>query len=469
MSSVPLAARPLVASPRVQLLLLGLGTLGVPLDTATNIAFPAITAAFAIPIEHIQWVVICYVLTHAGLTLAFGRIGDLFGHAAVFRLGLAWSAAAYLACAFAPSYGWLLAGRAMQGVGAALILACGPALATMLYPEERRARALAIYAAMFAVGQALGPSIGGLLVQAFGWPAVYWARAPIMLLALLLLRLPRSEAGSGARPAFDVPGAGLLLAALTCLLLAVNFAGLAAAGNPLPLALAAAAVAAGIGFVRWERRTPAPVLDLQVFRVPGFAMLNLANMLANLAGFAVLLLVPYWLARFGGMPWHWAGLVLALSPLGTVLASPPTGRLLARFPPDAVACGGAAILAAGLGLTALWRPDSPVALLAAALLLQGIGAGVFQVAYLESVTATLPRHQRGVAGGLANVTRTMGVVVGASLLMALFRSVEAAGPTGDAGFLAGFAAAFLAAAAVALAGLAAAAAAMRWRAGAGSP
>jgi len=439
-----------VASPRLQLFLLGLGTLGVPLDTATNIAFPAITAAFAIPLEDIQWVVICYVLTHAGLMLGVGRVGDLFGHARVFRLGLAWSAIAYLLCAAAPSFGALIFCRFLQGIGAALILSCGPALATSLFPESRRARVLGAYAAMLAVGAALGPSAGGILVQEFGWSAVYWARTPAMLLALALLRLPPSRPTCG-RPAFDLPGACLLALALSLLLLALNRLKGLLDGDLLALALALASLGAGYACVRWERLTPSPVLDLKVFRQGPFAFLSLANVLLNLAGFAVMLLVPYYLARFAALPWYQAGFVLALSPFGSMLAAPLAGRLLARTAPYRVAFGGGGILALGLGLIAAWGSEASLPSMAAALVLHGIGAGLFQVAYLEHVTATMPRADRGVAGSLANVTRTMGVVTGASLLMLLFRSVQSSGPGGDAGFLAGFASTFGAAAALCLA------------------
>ena len=137
--------------------LVGLGTSVVPLDSAVNIAFPDITASFGLPIQQIQWVVICYVLTHASLMLAFGRVGDIFGHARVFRAGLLWNGAAFLCCAAAPSFGWLLFCRILQGIGAALILSCAPALVTSLFPEDRRSTALSVFTAMHALGSAAGP------------------------------------------------------------------------------------------------------------------------------------------------------------------------------------------------------------------------------------------------------------------------------------------------------------------------
>src|SRR5215472_7845508 len=168
--------------------LVGLGTAVVPLDTAVNIAFPAITQGFDLATPDIQWVVICYVLTYTALTLALGRVGDIYGHALVFRTGLLWSTAALALCALAPAYPALLASRFLQGIGAALVLSCGAALATSFAGEERRSRMLGIYTTMFAAGMTLGPLLGGALVQAWGWPAVFAFRVPVAAAALLLSR-----------------------------------------------------------------------------------------------------------------------------------------------------------------------------------------------------------------------------------------------------------------------------------------
>src|SRR5207302_6520339 len=139
----------------------------------------------------------------------------------VFRCGLAWSAVAFLLCAIAPSFGWLLFFRFLQGIGAGLIISCAPALVTSLYPEARRSHALGIFTLMFALGSAVGPLIGGALVAHWGWPAVFWFRAPIALTSLLLLHgLPAASGGRGER--FDVAGALLLASGIVALLLALH-------------------------------------------------------------------------------------------------------------------------------------------------------------------------------------------------------------------------------------------------------
>jgi MFS family permease len=346
----------------------------------------------------------------------------------VFRAGLVWSAGAYLLCATATSFPALLFCRFLQGVGASLVLSCGVALATGLYGEERRARILGAYTMMFATGSALGPLLGGAMIEAWGWPAVFWFRAPIAITALLLLRaMPVPPAGP-ARERFDLAGAFLLALGLAAALLALNqLPGLAA----LPLALVAAAAFAG--FVWHEGRAAAPILDLGVFRVPGFALLNLANVLTNLAGFAVWLLVPFYLARMTGLTLVGSGAVLGAAWAAAIAAAPLGGRLIGHVRPERLTQAGAALVGLGLLLAGFWDADTGPAVLVGALMVQGLGLGLFQVAYTEIVTAAIPRRNRGVAGSLSLMTRTVGTVGATAVVMLVFQSLEP-----GAGFLGAF-------------------------------
>ena len=406
--------------PAWQLALVGIGAAIAPLDTAVNIAFPAITRGFALEVGDIQWVVIAYVLTYSSLLLAFGRIGDILGHAAIFRLGLAWSTVALLLCAAAPGFGWLLAARVLQGIGAGLVLSCAPALATSLYPEERRTRVLGVFTMIAAIGSTLGPFVGGALTAVWDWPAVFWYRAPIALAVLLLLRDLPAPAGAGERQPLDLAGAALLVLALVGLLLGLNRLG------PFSgLALWAVAALAAAGFVRQELTAPQPVLDLRVFRTPGFLGLNLANGLVSFAAFAVWLLVPFYLARATTLPLSLAGAVLATGSIGAVIASPLGGWLVGRISAERFAFAGALLVGIGLWLIGSWQEGSSVILLIAALLLQGVGLGCFQLAYTDIVLATLPPANRGVAGSLAMVTRTIGTAAAASMMALVFQSLEA--------------------------------------------
>ena len=419
----------------------GLGATLVWLDFAVNVAFPDIVQSFALAIGDVQWVVIAYVLTYTSLMLIVGRLGDMLGHARVFRLGLLWSAGALLLCALAPSFPLLLLCRFLQGIGAALILSCGPALATRLESEERRSRVLGVYTMMMAAGATLGPVLGGVLTAKWGWPAVFWFRVPVALAALAALGPISSPTRAAAGERFDTAGALLLVAALVAFVLALNrISGIAA----WPLALLS--LAALVGFIRQELRAPAPIIDLRVFRLPGFALVNAASVLTNLAAFAVWLLVPFYLLETRGLSFADSGLLLAAASLGAIVAGPGGATLTRWIASSRLAAIGVAMVGAGLALIAFWDRGTATAALLAALLLQGLGLGVFQLAYLDIVTATIAREARGVAGSLAMVTRTLGTVSAATIVMLLFRHLAA---TGD--FLAAFGASFTFAAVLAFA------------------
>lgn len=426
------------------LFVVGLGTAVVPLDASVNVAFPQIAAHFGLDIPAIRFVVIAYVLVYASLTLAFGRVGDLLGYRRVFWLGCLVSLLAFIGCTLAPSFAWFLAGRAAQGVGAALILSVGPALATLALPEARRAQALGWYSMMMALAAAAGPLLAGVLLARWGWSAVYAFRIPIALAALLLaFTLPNRPAHPVHRT-FDLSGAILLALSIAALVLALDrLRGLPAGG----MALAGAAGLATLclaGFLWRQTVATAPLIAIGVFRQSGVAQINLANTLVNLGWFAVPLLLPFYLNQFSGLSVPMGGALLAVGPLGSIFAAPLAGRLAGRVPAYRLAQRGAALVALALLAIGLAPAAAPILWLAAATLAQGIGIGLFQVATLDILTSALPPEDRGVAGSLGMVTRTIGTLSGASLIMLAFQSSTA--------FMPGFQRAFLLAATLALAG-----------------
>lgn len=433
--------------PRAEigLLVVGLGTLVAPLDTAVNIAFPSITQAFALDLEDIRWVVIAYVLTYASLMLACGRLGDLVGYRPIFQLGLLVSALGFATCAVAPSYGLLLAGRMLQGVGIALTLSCGPALATSLFDERQRTRALAFYAGVMAAGAALGPLIGGVLVARWGWAAVFWFRAPLAVLALALSWLILATPKAGSVRGFDALGAILLIAWMSALLLALALLR-GPFGPEVPGALALMGLLAFGAFLVREARCSQPLIRLSLFSNPGFVLLNATSIAVNLAAFGVLILVPYYLVRIAGLDVSAGGGMLALGAVGTVAGSWAAGRLAGRVAVGRLAAAGIALNIAGFWVISAWTQATPLAVLGLSLLVQGFGVGLFQVGYTDYVAGALPIADRGVAGSLTMVTRTIGVVLGATGLAAAFTHFEAAanaqGMAATDAFIAGFQATF---------------------------
>jgi len=426
-------------SRRVALVIVLAGAIVAPLDTAVNVAFPAITDAFSLALPEIRWIVILYMLTYGGFMLIGGRLGDLYGYRRVFAIGLGVVALSFVGSALAPTYSALIVARIAQGVGMALILGCGPALSLTLYDEAARTRVLGYYASMFALGTALGPLAGGVLVGPFGWQAVFWMRVPLALGVLVLLRLVPVVPQAGER-SFDTPGALLLALWTGALVLALALPGAAS------LWLALVAVVAFVAFVGRASRMPEPILRPALFRDARFTTLNLLNIAVNLAAFAILLLGPYYFVRVSGLGALGVGLLLGGWAGGTLLGAALAERLGRRFGLQRVGNVGIALSIAGLGFAGFWDGQTSLAFAGLALLVQGCGVGLFQVACADGIVAALPREDRGVAGSLTMLTRMLGIVGGATLFAALFANSEgsalAAGLPAREAFLNGFRFAF---------------------------
>lgn len=364
-----------------------LGTLLGPLDSSVNIALPDITARLAIDVQAVRWLIIPYVATYGCLMLVFGRLGDLFGHARVFRIGLIFNMAAYALCGSAPSYEWLVAFRVFQGAGSAMVLSCGPALITGLFDESIRPRLLGAYAMTYGLGTALGPSLGGVMVDAWGWPAVFWFRFPIALLAFLLL--------AGHTP------------------------------PELPRDRRAAGLMGIVG---------------DTARNPDFIIVNTTNIAVNFTAFSVMLLVPYFLTQPHAPGVAFGGAIMATGPLIMMIAAQSGGYLAPVCGANRLAFLGALGVAGGILAVSFWPADVAVPWMLASLGLYGAGWGLFQAASFEMVSAVLPRSQRGVAGSLVLVMRMFGVVFGAYFLMHVFtNSIGGSYMQGQAGdFLSAF-------------------------------
>jgi MFS family permease len=420
---------------------IGVGTAVVPLDSATNIAFPDITESFAIQIVQIQWVVIAYGLTFTSLTLFGGRLGDRYGRRLIFGVGVAWNTLAFIGLTLAPTFELFLAARFVQGIGAALVLSCGPALITSLAGEDRRARMLGLYMLMFGVGQTLGPSVGGALVAAFGWPGVYGMRVPLCVLALSLLWAlpgPKHQAKWTNGMALNVSGGLMLALAVATVLFAINRLQVPAAKAWIPAGLALAAATLIWALIRHETRSTAPILPLGQFRRWDFTGMAVANGLVAFSGFAVMLIVPYFLLRLTQLDVTVAGLVLATSPLGIAISSARAGWLIEKLGARRTAGLAAASTAVGLVGVGFWPPYPMFLAMIVPLFLTGVGMGLFQVANMDVITGNMPLAERGVAGSLTLVTRTFGVIAAASLLSLAFATLGGVGGATDHAFLHAF-------------------------------
>ena len=419
------------------------------MDFAVNVAFPAITAAFELDVQSIRWVVICYVITYASLMLAFGKLGDIVGYCRVFHAGLLTGTLAFAACGLAPTYEWLLAARMLQGIATALVLSCAPALVVAVCGEQRRTWALSRYAMMTALAGILGPIIGGVGILWLGWAGVFWFRLPVTLLALLLLaRLPETSVADSTQRRFDYVSAMLLALGLALLLLAPGLWS-NATHRLLPLEAGIAGIAGMtllVIFAMRERRDTEPLLPPAAIRDPAMLAANIFSVMVNFTGFAIPLLVPYYLVRIGGYSAVTMGLLLAMSTAGVLAASTVTPRVVRALGQRRAALLGAALVALAQGVIALWPLTPPLAVLVAGLLLHGLGLGLFQVSYTDLIVATLPQKNRGIAGSITMLTRTIGVIIAAVILSSAVQALEArhlqAGHTATEAFHAAFSSVF---------------------------
>ena len=426
-----------MTSRALGLVIVGLGASLAPLDIAVNVALPAITAHFRLALGDVQWLVICYVLVYGSLMLVCGKLGDLFGHRLIFRIGLGVSAVGCAACAMVPDWPLFLWARASQGIGTALALSCTPALATSVYPAAQRLRALAGFSMAMSLASAVGPFLGGILVQLWDWPAVYWVRVPIALVTLALSGLlppPKPQ----ARP-FDAWGGLLVAACMSSLLLSLVMSQRASVPGWLAAALLILALGLLALYLRRARHVAEPIIRPALFADMAFAIPNIMNVLASLAAFAILLLTPYYLTNVLKLSAVMGGFVLALAFSAALTGAPASAWLVPRIGRRRTVFVGIVLIGLALIPLGLTDAQTPLPIVGLLLIGEGLGMGLLGVAYTDLVVDTLPEHDRGVAGSLALLTRTMGNVSGAAVLTALFTygAVD--------GFMAGYKFAFVAA------------------------
>jgi EmrB/QacA subfamily drug resistance transporter len=415
-----------------------LGTLVVALDTTVNVALPALTEALHAPLPALQWIIIAYVLTTASTLVGVGRLTDLIGRRAIWNWGLVALALALILDALAPSLPMLVVFRMLQAIGATMIYAAGPAIITEAFPRLQRGRALGIMTMGGQVGMAVGPLFGGWLVATFGWPAIFWARAPLALaIGLASFGVIRDLAVKRGGQRFDVGGAATLGLAMVALLVGISQAGTAGWLAPLPLGLFGGAGLLFAGFVLIEGRLTSPMVDLALFRDRSFTAANAMNLLSNLTMFGVWLLVPYYLARGLGLAPVAAGLVLGCVPAATSLVAPLSGWLSDRWGSWWLSLGGLVLQVVALVLIARLDTASSLLQVVVALGLLGVALGAFVSPNLSFIMGAVPPDQLGVASGMVTTMRSLGVVTGVALLTTIYTARSATGPgggPGDAGF-----------------------------------
>lgn len=382
----------------------------VQLDvTVVNVALPAMEAELHGGLAAQQWVVDGYSVVLAALLLTGGALGDVFGHRRIVLSGFALFGAASAACGLAGSASWLVAARAGQGLGAALLLPGTLAVITNAHPgRAERARALGVWAGVSALALSAGPVLGGAVVSAAGWRPVFWLNVPVVVAAAFATRrlVPRGERASGRR--IDVAGVATAVPALGAGVYAVI------AGSVPAAVVAVVALAA---FLTVERRSPDPMLPLGVAR-PALPA-NFVSAAMNFVGIGSILVLTLYLQGTRHATPLQAGLeVLPLFGPLSVLA-PITGRLVARFGPRPLMVSGLALGVLGMLNLVLLNGNSGYPALLPTLLGLGVGMGLLTTAVVTAAVSDIPAERAGVAGGINNTARQAGGALGVAVLGAV--------------------------------------------------
>jgi EmrB/QacA subfamily drug resistance transporter len=410
-------------STRWALTSLSLSMLMSSLGTSiANVGLPTLTQAFDAPFQKVQWVVLAYLLASTTLIVSVGRLGDVTGRRRLLLAGLALFTLASALCGVAPTLGLLILARGAQGLGAAVMMALTMAFVGGTVPKAQAGRAMGLLGTMSATGTALGPSLGGVLIDGLGWRAIFFVNVPVGLLTIWLARryLPLDRGISRAeRPHFDHVGTLLLAVTLAAYALATTIGSRGRFG-PLEAALMLAAGCGTVCFILVEARVKSPLVGLTIFRDRALSASLATNGLVSTVMMATLVVGPFYLSRGLGLEAVSVGLVSSVGPLVAALTGVPAGRITDRFGTERTTIAGLLGMASGCVILAAMPAAFGTLGYIAPIATVTCSYALFQTANNTGVMARIAADQRGVISGLLNLSRNLGLITGASVMGAVF-------------------------------------------------
>jgi EmrB/QacA subfamily drug resistance transporter len=393
-----------------------------------NVALPAIRADLHASVSGLQWTVDAYTLVLAGFLLLAGSTADRVGRRRVFLTGLAAFGLGSLLCGLAPTIGLLIAARALQALGGTMLNPVAMAIVVTTFPEPaERTKAIGVFASMSGLSLALGPILGGALVNTLGWHAIFLVNVPIVAIALVCTALfvPESRAARGRR--LDPVGQALVIVVLSCLVYAIIAAPADGWGAPVILALLAVAALGAVVLVGYESRRTEPLLELRLFRGVPFSAAILTALCAYCGFGGFLFVTQLYLQNVRGMSALVAGLCLLPVGVSVIVLGPITGRLVATHGPRLpLTVAGCALTLSGL--VAVWLgPATPLPVVLAGYLLFGLFVGMVNPPIANTAVTGMPRSMAGLATSLASAGRQTGVTLGVAVAGSVVGSSLAAG------------------------------------------
>ena len=407
------------------LVTVGLGTFMSALDgSVVNTLLPVLARELHAGVASIEWVTTVYLLVISGLLLSVGRAGDLFGHKRLYLAGFVVFVLGSAACGQARSSHVLIILRAVQALGAAMLMATAPAILTRSFPASQRGRALGAQGTFTYLGLTVGPSLGGWLAGAFGWPSVFYINVPVGAVAIALaIRSIADDRVERRVETFDFVGAGLFTTGLVALMVALNQGHVWGWTAPVTLALLAASAAMLLVFVRVELHRRSPMLDLSLFSSRVFSSATASALLNYACVYSILFVLPFLLIQGRSLTAGEAGVVLTAQPIVMAIVAPVSGALSDRIGSRGLATAGMLLLTAGMILLAMLVERGSLAAIAAALAIVGLGVGMFVSPNNSAIMGSAPRNRQGIAAGVLATARNAGMVMGVGYAGAIFTTV----------------------------------------------
>jgi len=392
-------------------------------NTVVNVALPSIERDLRISIAELEWIVTAYALTFAALLVTGGKLADLYGRRRIFVAGLAVFTLSSLACGLAPSAGFLIGARAVQGIGAALMSPATLSIITATFPPRERGQAIGIWAGVSALALALGPLCGGLIVDNIDWSWIFFVNVPVGAAGIVASRLfiPESR-DTSLEQSVDLPGlltSGLGLLAVSYALIEGNRHGWTSA-EIVGLFVAAAVLL--VAFVAIERRRRLPMLDLSLFRIGAFAGANVVAMLVSLGMFGVFFFVSLYVQNILGYSPTKAGAIFLPMTLLIIVVAPIAGRTSDRIGSRWLMGGGMTIVGVSLLLYQRVGVHSDFWTLLPAMLLGGVGMAMTMSPMTSAAMGAVPVDKAGVGSGVLNSFRQVGGSLGIALMGAILAS-----------------------------------------------
>jgi EmrB/QacA subfamily drug resistance transporter len=390
-----------------------------------NVAMPTLKNTFGVSMAVIEWIAMAYMLTLTIFLPLFGRLADIYGRSKLYSIGFVVFSVGSLLCGMSGTAVFMIISRVIQAVGAGLLQANSVALITHAFPAKERGKAIGIQGAVQAIAMSVGPFVGGILIATVGWRAIFYVNIPIGILGTLaaLFILPPNQK-MAKKEKVDYLGAAFFASGLAFIVLAFNEGVKLGWGSNTIMMYFLSGIVLMTLFIITELRVEYPLIDLKLFRNATFLLGNLTGMLSYYVLFAVMFMMPFYLEKVLGYGVALTGSLLTPIPLAMALVAPFSGHISDKYGPRIMTTSGMLISALACFSLMFMGVSAQLPMLVAVLILLGVGMGLFTPPNNSAIMGSAPKEKLGVAGGVLNMMRSLGLILGVDISGVIFTTLE---------------------------------------------